>query len=337
MRGGRMVGLRKIRIADDYPEPQIARPEEVKIRVRYAAVNSDDYNSFCGELGMLYPDGGLFHEMSGEIVELGPLAMEQGFRVGDKVSRNVLKGCGSCPQCRRGRSNLCTERSNCGASSEYLVCGVNSVVRLPAHIDLKAGALYWLVATCTRCIERLRIEPGSSVLIMGGGASGQMLLQLVMKRMPSVVMISEPVAFKRELARRMGASVVIDPGSESLAEITLEVTNGLGVDVIIDAAGVCAALDNVTGLLARGGKLMLFSNYRIREQLHVNLMDMYWKEYTIYSSYGAGDATYTGMDAHTLQYFDLNSLIARVLPLEEMQKALELYGTGKYLRILLKI
>ena len=337
MKGGRLIRIGEIQVRDDYPEPQITHPDQVKIRVRYAAVNADDYNAFRGVLGKVYADDALFHEMSGEIVQVGPLAAELGFRVGDRVSRNVLKGCGACPMCRKGKGNLCTELSSFGASSEYIVCNANSVVKLPDDISLEEGALYWLTATCTRCIERLAIQPGSSVLIMGGGATGLTLLQLVMKRMPSFVMLSEPFAPKRALAKKLGASIVIDPTQENILERSLEVTMGAGFDVVIDAAGTCSALENAAELLCRGGKLMLFSNYRVDEYIHLSLMDMYWKEYTIYSSYGASDSSYTGIQANTLHHFNIKVLIDRVLPLSEMQKALELYGSGSCLRLLLRI
>ena len=337
MKGGRLTRVGEIQVRDDYPEPQITRPNQVKIRVRYAAINADDYNTYRGVLGKVYRDNALFHEMSGEIVEAGPQAEELGFHIGDRVSRNVLKGCGACPMCRKGKGNLCTEVISYGASSEFLVCAANNVVKLPDSISLKEGALYWLAATCTRCVERLDSQPGSSILIMGGGATGLMLLQLVMKRMPSFVMLSEPVPPKRELAKRLGASIVIDPTRENILERSLEATMGAGFDVVIDAAGESSALENAAELLSRGGKLMLFSNYRVDEYIHLSLMDMYWKEYTVYSSYGAGDAPYTSIYANTLQHLDIKILIDRVLPLSEMQHALDLYGTGRYLRLLLQI
>lgn len=337
MRSGRLRKTGSIQVGDDFPEPQITQPDEVKIRVRYAAVGADDYKSFRGELGRIYNDEALFQGMSGEVVEIGAVAKNLGLQVGDRVSRNMLRGCGICPMCRKGRENLCTDGVYYGASSEYLLCHANSIVRLPEEVSMEEGALYWLTATCIRCIERLHIEAGSSVLILGGGTAGQILLQLVMKCLPSVVMLSDPIASKRLLAKRMGASIVIDPSSEDFTGRALEVTGGIGFDIAIDASGVKGALENALESLARGGKLMLFSNYGLGEYFHIDLMDLYWKEYTICTSFGADNASYTSLSGSILNRLTLFPLIDQILPLEEMQKALEMYGTRQYMQLLLKI
>lgn len=337
MRGARLLENGVVEVRDNYPEPVITDPNQVKIRVKYCAVNADDYSTYCGLLGKVYSDDGLFHEMSGEIVEAGAEAERAGFQIGQRVSRNILQGCGNCPACRSGMSNLCSERLCNGASSEYYVCNINSVVKLPDSIDYEEGSLYWLVSTCTRCIEKLDIKPGNSVLVLGGGATGIMLLQLVMKRMPSIVMVSEPIQRKRKLALQLGADIAIDPNSESLVAESLKATEGQGFDVIIDAMGVCSALANIPALLARGGKLMLFSNYGISDHLSLNLMDMYFKEVSILTSFGVSSSSYTAMTAGTLHHLNIKSIIDDILPLEEVQKALNMYGTGQYFRLLIRI
>ena len=174
------------------------------------------------------------------------------------------------------------------------------------------------------------------VLVVGGGSAGLMLLQLVKKRMPSVLAISEPIAYKRNLALKLGADYVINPASENVEEASLDLTNGLGFDVVIDASGAVAALENVTELIARGGKLMLFSYYHIDEALRLNLMETYWKELTVLSSYGAVESYYTTAASKVIQYLDIESLISEVIPFEEMQTALELFGTREKLRLIIE-
>lgn len=336
MRVGRLVQTGKIQIEEDWPEPKITRPDQVLVRVRYCGINADDYNVYRGNLGQVYSDQCLFHEMSGEIIDLGLEAAAQGLSVGDRVSRNVLTGCGCCPMCRKGLTNLCMEAISPGASAQIMVCDARTLVRLPDDVSLEDGVLYWLAATCTRCVERLDIQPGSSVLILGGGATGLMILQLVNRRMPSMVVVSEPIAAKRRLALELHADVVIDPSTDNIEEQTLELTDGLGFDVVIDACGAVGALESATDLLCRGGKLMLYSNYRIDEYLNLNLMEMYWKEFTIFSSFGARESRYTQMNATLLHHLNIHCLIDQVLPLDDMQKALEMYGTGQYLRLLIQ-
>lgn len=92
------------------------------------------------------------------------------------------------------------------------------------------------------------------MLVLGGGASGLLLLQLLKKRMPSILAVSEPGSqAKRSLAHKLGADLVIDPATERIEELILMYSDGQGFDVVIDAAGELSAIENAVGLLARGG------------------------------------------------------------------------------------
>lgn len=336
MRRARLTSIRKIEIDRKCPEPVITSPEQVLLKIRYSAVNSDDFNVFSGALPTPYDDRTLLHETAGEIVDLGEDAKRLGFAVGDHVTTNVSFGCGVCPMCRQGKVNLCLDKHGVGASSDLLLLDGTSLVHLPKDISLKEGALYWLATCCIRGVERAGIQPNQSVLIIGGGSTGQMLLQIIKKRMPRVVVVSELIESKRELALRLGADEVIDPNVENLEERALDLTGGLGFDVVIDAAGALNALENVTSLIARGGTLMLYSYYKVSDYLRLNLMETYWKELTVVSSYGADLAHYTGSDVRTLEYLDLRSLIGEIVPFEKMQDAFEQYGTHEKLRILIE-
>ena len=262
MKSANLVQIGKIVIDEHCPEPKLTSPEQTLVRVRYAAINADDYSAFAGYLGRVYNSQRLLHEFSGEIVALGPQAAAQGFAVGDHVSCNILRG---------------------------------------------------------------------------GGAAGLMLLQLLKKKMPSILAVSEPVAAKRALARSLGADLVIDPVTERIEELILTHSDGQGFDAVIDAAGELSAIENAVGLLARGGTLMLFSNYKVNDLLKLSLMELYWKEVTILTSFGADTSNYTADSANILHHLNIACLIDQILPLDEFQHAMQLYGSRQCLRILLKI
>ena len=99
MKSANLVQIGKIVIDEHCPEPKLTSPEQTLVRVRYAAINADDYSAFARYLGRVYNSQRLLHEFSGEIVALGPQAAAQGFAVGDHVSCNILRGCGVCPAC----------------------------------------------------------------------------------------------------------------------------------------------------------------------------------------------------------------------------------------------
>ena len=116
MKSANLVQIGKIVIDEHCPEPKLTSPEQTLVRVRYAAINADDYSAFAGYLGRVYNSQRLLHEFSGEIVALGPQAAAQGFAVGDHVSCNILRGCGFCPACRRGGADTRTAAAHRGAA-----------------------------------------------------------------------------------------------------------------------------------------------------------------------------------------------------------------------------
>lgn len=318
----------------EVPEPAKWAEDEVKIRVRYGAINADDYNIFIGKTGQIYADFGIFHEISGEIVDLGSYSRRAGFHKGDKVAASPFLPCGSCPSCRAGKLNLCYERFGNGRLAEYVIVNHKQLFRIPKDISLEKGCLSWLAVTCTRCIEYLDLQPGKSVLILGGGSAGQILTQMAKKRMPSLLAVSEPVSSKRLLALENGADVVIDSTAENLMSRGLELTNGIGFDVIIDAAGDFLALQNSVDLLSRGSRLMIFASYDIFSRLQLNLADLYWKECSISTIYGAANASYSGVDTQVLTNLSLDPLIGKKFPIEQIGQAFEAYGSRLFTRIL---
>ena len=333
MRSVRLYHPGQIKIVD-VPVPEDCAEDEVIVQVRYGAVNADDYNIYIGKTGQIYADYGLFHEISGVITHVGAYSRRVGFREGDRVAASPFLPCGACPLCRAGKLNLCLERSGSGRLADYIRVNQKQLFRIPAEISMEEGALSWLASTCVRCIEQLEVRPGQSVLILGGGSAGQILTQLAKKRMTSVLAVSDPVQSKRLLAIENGADHVIDSTNENIMRRGLELTNGLGFDVIIDAAGSFLALQNGIDLLGRGGKLMIFASYDISVQLQINLADLYWKECSILTLYGATSAPYTGTEASILKQLSLGPLIGKKYPLEQVESALEAYGTGLYTRIL---
>jgi len=321
----------------DIQEPNILKPQDVKIRVRYCAINVDDYNMYRNLQSNIYTDFGLLHEFCGEIVAMGSEGPSLGLKIGDRVSATPILPCGSCPSCRSGQFNLCLELNCNGCLAEYIIVKNRNITKLPKQIPLKHTVLNWLATNCANCIDRLQLRTGQSVMIYGGGSSGLMLTQMIKKRMPSLLIVSEPIASKRQLAKQMGADHTIDPHSENIFEQVLSLTNGLGVDVIIDACGKKEVLENTLSFLCRGGTLMLFSSYGPDDYLNLNLSELYWKECTIKSQFGTGIAPYNNLSVRTLSYLNLEPLIGKEFSLEQTQEAFEAYGSERYTRILIKI
>lgn len=335
MKTAKLYKPNKITI-ENVPEPQIKRDCDVKIKVHYCGINSDDWLMYSGKINARYPDYGLLNEFSGVIVELGEKAKAGNLRVGDHVSAIRFSPCGNCPMCRSGHGELCVELNGTPALSEYIVTDCKKVVKLPPNLPLEQGVLFWPAACCFEALDRLKLEAGESMLIHGAGTMGLLMLQLAKARFASPVVVSEPILGKRTLALILGADHVINPASDDFSECTLEKTEGFGFNVIIDSSSNTSVFPNTVNLLSRGGRLMLFSNYPQGTKFNIDLGELIWKNYTITSCYGPNYTSYT-FNPSFLSNLKLSSLIGPIFALDKADEAFESYATHMYQKILIKM
>ena len=166
----------------DIPEPQITRPDDVKIKVAYCGVCGSDLHFKRAELDFLFDkENGtpIGHEASGVITELGPAATAKGLKVGDQVTYYYNEHCGSCYYCRNGQEQFCENMTGSSAAmSDYLVVREQAVHKLVGGCDLKRGALIEPISVCLHGIDLARIKVGSTVAISGGGTMGMLMTQL---------------------------------------------------------------------------------------------------------------------------------------------------------------
>jgi len=117
------------------------------------------------------------HEFSGEVVEVGKDA-GSGWKIGDRVTAQPFSGCGRCPACLAGRAYRCqsvTNRASLaqpGAYAEYTRVGANASFRLPEAASFDEGALVEPLAVGLNAVEKARMQPGDTVLIVGAGPVG---------------------------------------------------------------------------------------------------------------------------------------------------------------------
>jgi len=236
-------------------------PGQVLLRVEACGVCGTDHHIFAGELtaGVRAPVI-LGHEIAARVEALGEGV--GAFERGRLAAVDPVIGCRTCPECRAGRSNLCANPTVVGYAldggyARYVVVPAEKVVPLAESAGAAGGVLCETLACVINGYDRLGFTAGASALILGAGTVGLLWLQLLARSPASVVLQSEPVAYRRNKAADLGADVVIDPGAGDLAEaVRAELPRG--VDVIVDASGDPHAVEQAVGLLAPGGTLMVF-------------------------------------------------------------------------------
>ena len=268
MRAVRFHGREDIRV-EDVPEP-VPEPDQVLLDNAYTGVCGTDLHVYFtpessgfdfstpDELtGASLPQV-LGHEFSGTVRAVGERVTS--VAAGDRVAVWPLVSCGRCVACRRGLPHGCRRLACQGVSSPgggmstSTTVPASRVFPLPAGVDLRTGALVEPMATSWHAVRRSGVRAGQSVLVLGAGPIGIGLWFALREHGVDRVVVSEPVDDRRAALEALGAHVV-DASPAVVAHAVEELTDGEGVDVAFDAAGVGAAVGTGIGHLAPQGVL----------------------------------------------------------------------------------
>ncbi|MCW0212734.1 MAG: alcohol dehydrogenase catalytic domain-containing protein [Pseudonocardia sp.] len=263
MRAVLFTGRGEVRVAS-VAEPLISDPGDAVVRVRRAAVCGTDLHTVAHAehvpLGTV-----LGHEFVGEIAEVGPAV--QGHALGDLVVGADFTACGTCWWCRRGDHWECPRRrffgtgasfgpALAGAQAELVrVPFADTVLRpVPAGVGLDAAVFLGdTLATGYAAVRRAELQPGDTVVVVGGGPVGQLASLVAQACGAGIVVVVEPVADRRGLAVSEGA-VGTDP--DRAREVVEHLTEGRGADAVIDAIGGPPGLDTAFALVRRRGVIV---------------------------------------------------------------------------------
>jgi len=263
---GNMKALRKMHPGpglemQEVPIPSI-KASEVLIKVHKRAICGTDlhiYNWDEWSQNRLKPPLTTGHEFYGAIVEIG--ADVRHYQVGDLVTAEMHLVCNQCFQCRTGNAHLCENVvilgvDGDGCFADYIAVPESNLWRVPKDIDPELAAIY---DPFGNAVHTVMAGPtvGKSFLILGGGPIGLAAIPVCKAAGASLVLLSEVLPFRQELARKMGADRVIDPAKEALSEIAKAMTSGQGVDVVLEMSGHPAAIAQGFRSIRKNGRYSL--------------------------------------------------------------------------------
>ncbi len=337
MKAAVMRGIGNINV-EEVPEPEPG-PDEIKMKVAYCGVCGTDPEILEGRFGLMPPDAGnepriIGHEASGTIAAVGSNIKR--YQVGQKVACNFRSPCGACYYCRNKMEHFCRSGYHAsGAYAEYALYNEQAVYALPDDISLEIGALLEPVSVAVHAIDVANIHPGGSVAISGAGPIGLLCLELALKSGAARVLVSEPVAEKRQLAKKLGADVVVDPFNENLEEIGKQFTDSRGFDTVIEASGSLEAAKQAISLADNCGTILWAAVYPRDAEVGVRPFYMYAKELTIRAIFTSPYSFPRALNL--LPRLDLKPLITHIVPLDDIKKVFELHKEGKAVKILVKL
>ncbi len=337
MRSVELVAPRRLeeRVVSQPPDPG---PGEVLVRLRAVGICGSDMHWYLeGGIGAFpasYPMV-LGHEPVGEVLAAGsgvPL------KPGAKVAIEPSITCGHCEHCLAGHHNNCVQSVFMGSPQapgffrEYAVVPARNTDPVPQEMSLVRASLIEPVAVILHVMELVEIRVGDTVAVLGAGSIGMLCATMARLAGASRVFIADRLKHRLELARAMGADVVIHTPTENPAEIVLDATRGRGVDVVLDAAGAVETINAGLALCRPGGSFVLIG-IPSEKQLVVDLHTAMAKEVrllTVKRSNHKGAAAIELLRAGRIP----EALVTHRLPLERTPAAFEMLaaysdGVGK--------
>ena len=256
----------------DCPVPKPG-PDEVLIRVAAAAICGTDKHIYHWDPSIrdsVHPPRIYGHEFCGFIEEVGSRAERPNLRVGDYVSAEMHVVCGECPQCRTGNGHICAKTKiyglhEDGAFAQFVKVPASNVIKLGAYVPLRVGAFLDALGNAVHASQVCDLA-GATVAITGFGPIGAMAAAIAEHSGASTVVVTDVSDHALETARRWAASRsfsnlhtfnVRTTDAATVKKAIEAITDGQGVDVVLEMSGSPAAINFGLDVVRMGGTLSL--------------------------------------------------------------------------------
>jgi len=323
-------------------ERQALCPDDILIRTAYAGVCGSDLHAFKGKHPFRKPPVILGHELAGTVVECGDGV--RGVHPGDRVTVMPLVSCGACRLCRLGRENICLNKQVPGAGAwlgsfaEFTLAKASVVYKLGDATPFDLGVLAEPLAVGVHAVQRqARVEPGSRVLVLGGGTIGILTALAARAAGAGDLVTTDLFEFNLALTRALCGAETIHVGRTGWED---DLTRAYPdkFDVTFLCSGAPATVGQAVRLTRRGGRIIVTGLFL--EPVPVDLTAVTLGELEVLGSqiYDHRDfrAAVDWIDAGR---FNFRRLLTHVLPLERAQDALTILAnrTEDAVKILLQV
>ena len=308
-----LYGPGDVRLSE-FPTPTLL-PGTVKVAVAYCGICGSDFHKVAGKQNthpIHYPVP-LGHEISGYIAELGEGVT--GFQVGDPVTVDPNWSCGKCYYCQQGMPSFCEHaRGVVKGMAEYVVSPVENVYHLPAGLDMRTAALAEPLACCLHGMDQLDVKQGETVALVGMGAIGTIMLQLIKNAGAGEIVVLETNEAKKELAFELGATHFVSPADQ---EAVSNLTAKLHIRKVLECVGIKPAQKTALAVAGKGATVVMFGVSDAADELPVSLYDAFTKELTIKTSFVNPYTTQRAVNLLNSGLLNPEKIICKELSMEE--------------------
>jgi len=281
MKAAVVHGKGDIRI-EEYGTPS-AGQGEIIVKTKMCGICATDIKTLLGQgLPKDLPTI-LGHEVVGEIAEIGEGVA--GFGIGDRVAVYPIAVCGKCYFCKRGRNSLCEHEFGLahgveGGFAEFVrlpreIVNIGGVVKLPDELSFEKAVLAEPLSCVYASVKACKVEPESTVLILGAGPMG--LMHVKMAKWAGARVISVDLLDGRlATAKKMGADFCLNPNSVNHIDEVKKITDGHGADTVIASLGIPQVIEEHLKLTRNGGTFNIFGGPPAGQMISV---DPRWLHY----------------------------------------------------------
>lgn len=306
----------------EVPRP-VPGPNDVLVRVKACSICGSDVHGYDGSSGRRIPPIIMGHEASGVVKAVG--ADVVGCQPGDRVTFDSTMYCGKCWYCRRGESNLCDNRmvlgvscaeySNPGAMADYIKVPYQIVYKLPDGVSFAQAALLEPLSVVVHAVKIASLGLGDTVLIVGAGTIGQLLLQTLLAAGCACIMVADIDERKLLAAQKLGASWTINTNKDDTRQAVDACTGGRGVDIAFEAVGIDQTFQTGVRSLRRGGTLVLVGN--ISKEVRLPLQYAVTSEIKMLGSCASSGEYGICLDLIARGKVEVDSLVSVIAPLKD--------------------
>ena len=306
----------------DVPAPECA-DDGVVVQVKACAICGSDVHGYDGGSGRRQPPIVMGHEAAGVITEVGrDVTM---YQVGDRVTFDSTIYCGKCWYCRRGMVNLCEDRMvlgvacddyrNPGAMAEYVAVPERVLYKLPEGVSFPQAAVVEPLSIAVHAAALSRLKLGDRAVVVGTGTIGLLILQVIKAAGVTELIAVDIDDAKLEVAKKLGATRVINSTREDVSAAVRELTDGRGADIAFEAVGIGATLNNAIDSVRMGGSVVMVGN--VAQKADFPLQKCVTRQIALQGSCASSGEYDICLDMIAHRMVDTDSIISKVVPLSE--------------------
>ena len=298
---------------------------DVLIKVRASTICGSDLHIFNGKHPFVSLPVPVGHEVAGEVAEVGRSVTK--VRPGDKVTVEPVLICGHCNYCQQGNYHLCANisfqyRQGQGGLTTDFIAPERWVHVLPENLPYKLGALIEPLAVAVHAVGLANLKIGDNVAIIGAGAIGLFILQVLREAGAGIVFISDIRDFRLDLALELGATEAINIKKMDVVKQILQQTGGMGVKKAFEAVGLESTLNQSLRSIQKGGQTILVGLFEA-ETISVPANLFVQKEISLTGSQGYHWDFQRAIELVRVGNLELEKMITHQFELDQTQIAFE--------------